>query len=252
MQPDTIIPDPSNPQGWNRFSYVGNNPLGYSDPSGHVRVADLDPGRRGCSDPDYCENGKPKPPVPLPPVPPRVDQMIRVGSPGDNQNLGQPFGTLPNIRLETPFDICVSGCDPVEYSFSPVATRISTRPSLTINNGSQITVGSGRLIFSGQNGNLSTRFTVNDERNTGFGVAAIDNVADNIQESTGLIVSPTERSITITASVTMDNVTVTVPGRVDIRSNPHGLVMLAVAAAIILPGSIPAVGYAACKSLAAC
>jgi RHS repeat-associated protein len=34
-QPDTIVPDPSNPQSWNRYSYVLNNPIRYNDPSGH-------------------------------------------------------------------------------------------------------------------------------------------------------------------------------------------------------------------------
>jgi hypothetical protein len=35
LQPDSIIPDPSNPQSWNRFSYVINNPINRIDPSGH-------------------------------------------------------------------------------------------------------------------------------------------------------------------------------------------------------------------------
>lgn len=35
IQPDTIIPDQSNPQSWNRYSYVINNPIRYVDPSGH-------------------------------------------------------------------------------------------------------------------------------------------------------------------------------------------------------------------------
>ncbi len=35
LQPDTIIPDLANPQSLNRFSYVLNNPVKYSDPSGH-------------------------------------------------------------------------------------------------------------------------------------------------------------------------------------------------------------------------
>jgi RHS repeat-associated protein len=33
--PDTIIPDPANPQSLNRYSYVKNNSLKYTDPSGH-------------------------------------------------------------------------------------------------------------------------------------------------------------------------------------------------------------------------
>jgi hypothetical protein len=35
-QPDSIVPDPYNPQDWNRYSYARNNPLRYTDPSGHI------------------------------------------------------------------------------------------------------------------------------------------------------------------------------------------------------------------------
>jgi RHS repeat-associated protein len=35
VQPDTVVPDPSNPQALNRYSYVYNNPLRYTDPTGH-------------------------------------------------------------------------------------------------------------------------------------------------------------------------------------------------------------------------
>jgi len=38
IQPDNIIPYPANPQNWNRFSYVLNNPLRYIDPTGHANV----------------------------------------------------------------------------------------------------------------------------------------------------------------------------------------------------------------------
>ncbi len=30
LQPDTIIPDPSNPQSWNRYSYVYKQPPSYT------------------------------------------------------------------------------------------------------------------------------------------------------------------------------------------------------------------------------
>ena len=35
IQPDTIVPDPADPQSLNRYSYVLNNPLRYRDPTGH-------------------------------------------------------------------------------------------------------------------------------------------------------------------------------------------------------------------------
>jgi RHS repeat-associated protein len=35
IQPDTIVPDPLDPQNLNRFSYTLNNPIKYTDPSGH-------------------------------------------------------------------------------------------------------------------------------------------------------------------------------------------------------------------------
>ena len=35
LSADTIVPDPSNPQGLNRFGYSLSNPLKYTDPSGH-------------------------------------------------------------------------------------------------------------------------------------------------------------------------------------------------------------------------
>jgi RHS repeat-associated protein len=53
LSADTIVPGYANPQSWNRFSYVTNNPLRYTDPTGHRR--DEGQGsKRGCSDKGYC------------------------------------------------------------------------------------------------------------------------------------------------------------------------------------------------------
>ncbi|WP_129582749.1 RHS repeat domain-containing protein, partial [Methanolobus psychrotolerans] len=38
VQPDTILPDPYNPQYLNRYSYCLNNPVKYTDPSGHIVI----------------------------------------------------------------------------------------------------------------------------------------------------------------------------------------------------------------------
>jgi hypothetical protein len=35
VQADTLVPEPGNPQALNRYAYVYNNPLKYTDPSGH-------------------------------------------------------------------------------------------------------------------------------------------------------------------------------------------------------------------------
>ena len=49
-QPDSIIPNQSDPQDWDRYAYVRNNPIKYMDPYGHSVDC-------GLGDP-YCKAGK--------------------------------------------------------------------------------------------------------------------------------------------------------------------------------------------------
>ncbi|HRO23364.1 MAG TPA: RHS repeat-associated core domain-containing protein [Promineifilum sp.] len=37
ISPDTIVPEPGNPQSYNRYAYVQNSPVNYIDPTGHNR-----------------------------------------------------------------------------------------------------------------------------------------------------------------------------------------------------------------------
>jgi RHS repeat-associated protein len=41
-QPDTIIPSLTNSQSYNRYSYVNNDPVNFTDPSGHLPIGDDD------------------------------------------------------------------------------------------------------------------------------------------------------------------------------------------------------------------
>jgi hypothetical protein len=53
LSPDPIIPDPTNPQSFNRYSYVLNRPTKYVDPTGH---------NWECPDPSDCDPGDPSSP----------------------------------------------------------------------------------------------------------------------------------------------------------------------------------------------
>jgi RHS repeat-associated protein len=42
ISPDSMIPDPSNPADYDRYAYVRNNPVRYSDPTGHWTEEELE------------------------------------------------------------------------------------------------------------------------------------------------------------------------------------------------------------------
>jgi RHS repeat-associated protein len=90
---DTIVPSPANPQDLNRYAYVRNNPLKYTDPSGHM----VDPG--GGWGVPWLPPPPPTPvpePVPTPPPPatptPTPFPAETVGVPGSGINPVAPLG----------------------------------------------------------------------------------------------------------------------------------------------------------------
>lgn len=57
LQPDSIMPDWYSPQNLNRYSYVRNNPLRYTDPTGHMELCDDETcGIAGSGDPSTGTN----------------------------------------------------------------------------------------------------------------------------------------------------------------------------------------------------
>jgi len=74
------VPGYSNPQKLNRYSYVTNNPLLYTDPTGHMQVQD-GPQSRGCSNPKYCNNGKPK----------SNEELAKMRNPKKDQKASDPW-----------------------------------------------------------------------------------------------------------------------------------------------------------------
>jgi len=60
LSPDTIVPGYANPQNLNRFSYVTNNPLRYTDPTGHMMTVDDGGGCSPCTQLPQKPKDKPK------------------------------------------------------------------------------------------------------------------------------------------------------------------------------------------------
>jgi RHS repeat-associated protein len=86
IQPDMIVPDMASPKSWNRFSYVQNNPVAYSDPTGH----------KECDEVDSYGNCKTQSPVI------KKNPSSGCGGPGQQKCGGNPNGSTTTIGPPPP------------------------------------------------------------------------------------------------------------------------------------------------------
>jgi RHS repeat-associated protein len=89
VSPDSLVPGANNPQHLNRLSYVGNNPINRTDPTGHYEACDDGP-CRGHGD---NRNGVPiRHPWPRPTQPSQGKTAYRLPSGGSNRVAAGPTG----------------------------------------------------------------------------------------------------------------------------------------------------------------
>jgi RHS repeat-associated protein len=97
LSADTIVPNFANPQSLNRFSYTYNNPIRFTDPTGHCT-----------SDPeDPCNAGKYT--NPAPPTPTSYCQRYPAECQPNNRDIGLPLPPVPVVQVQPqpygiPFD----------------------------------------------------------------------------------------------------------------------------------------------------
>jgi RHS repeat-associated protein len=100
LQPDSIVPNAANPQAFNRYAYVLNDPIRFNDPSGNIPI--------DCwADPSYCSNTTTLPSSPYPSAGDRDDK-----DDPDTDGDGVPNIPDPDYPLITPFREEQSDCLP--------------------------------------------------------------------------------------------------------------------------------------------
>ena len=100
IQPDTIIPNPNQPMDWDRYGYTRNNPVRYTDPSGHSLCDGENSGSGNCD--SAGKNGG------VVGIKRTITQMIKIlygitlsdegGKAWDNTNAKLVYDSLGNIN----------------------------------------------------------------------------------------------------------------------------------------------------------
>ena len=121
-QADTIIPDAGNSSAWDRYAYVLNNPLRYTDPSGHESG-------EPCEDRGYCKGITPtQTPTSMPTLLPTLNPLllppIIVGTTAVAVWQRNPTATA-TVTSTPPFTPTVSA------TFSTTTATIAIIPTIT-------------------------------------------------------------------------------------------------------------------------
>jgi RHS repeat-associated protein len=108
LSADTVVPNPSDPQAFNRYSYAYNNPLRYIDPSGHTSVCGF-----SYSDPE------------CPPVAPKTASQLKTVSGSGGKLTPTP---IPNTRAPsaTPCSVVFVECSFPTSPSTPFPTVTET------------------------------------------------------------------------------------------------------------------------------
>jgi len=204
-QPDSIVPTSTQgTQAWDRYAYVNGNPVKYQDPTGHIMTGEgpthFEFGIPTCSDYGATNYGGPLPCT----YAGKKGSANRPVKPASKPTLSWPWSMLP------PFNSRFQSGPVTIYDSNPniIAVAVTAQQSLTVSNGSPITLRSdGQVIYSGRSGNMATTITSNGSAVTGFGVAAYDQLNEQVTDTTGFSFAPE----TLSASISQGTVT-SIPG----------------------------------------
>jgi hypothetical protein len=183
------VPNPANPQSWNRYSYVNNSPVHYNDPTGHYATYDESSTCVG----DKCASAG------------KINYLYHAKHRPKNGGIQEGPGEIPQISLppEDSQGTPNSALDVLEmfnYRIGPQSSQriyysnwyiwdleITWLPSITFDNGSSVTLGSDGFDFDLGDGPVTGSMSLSDD-GVDFGYMSSPFV-DDWNSATGMSIS---------------------------------------------------------------
>jgi hypothetical protein len=136
IQPDTLIPDLTNPQAWNRYSYVENRPIIFIDPTGQTSACGFT-----YSDPD-CDSIGEQVSGQLTPEPSQLSQSLDADNQSESQTPTIPINPISDKNQDEDTNIPIVLKDQ-PFSYYPT----SSNSEVCGNNGDGCIVAGALLIL---------------------------------------------------------------------------------------------------------